>query len=96
VVDQLRLQGKASATADLSAWDAVVDASSHPIDEVTIAVVGKYVDHQDAYKSVGCEEASTTASHADRSAVALALPCRRNWSTTSWSSCWSCSQRGIL
>ena len=53
VVDQLRLQGKASATADLSAWDAVVDASSHPIDEVTIAVVGKYVDHQDAYKSVG-------------------------------------------
>jgi len=53
VVDQLRLQGRASATADLSAWDAVVDASSHPIDEVTIAVVGKYVDHQDAYKSVG-------------------------------------------
>ena len=53
VVDQLRLQDKASATADLSAWDAVVDASSHPIDEVTIAVVGKYVDHQDAYKSVG-------------------------------------------
>ena len=53
VVDQLRLQGKASATADLSAWDAVVDASSHPIDEVVIAVVGKYVDHQDAYKSVG-------------------------------------------
>jgi len=53
VVDQLRLQDKASATADLSEWDAVVDASSHPIDEVTIAVVGKYVDHQDAYKSVG-------------------------------------------
>jgi len=53
VVDQLRLQGKASATADLSDWDAVVDASSNPIDEVTIAVVGKYVDHQDAYKSVG-------------------------------------------
>ena len=53
VVDQLRLQDKASASADLSAWDAVVDASTHPIDEVTIAVVGKYVDHQDAYKSVG-------------------------------------------
>ena len=53
VVDQLRLQDKASADADLSAWDAVVDASTHPIDEVTIAVVGKYVDHQDAYKSVG-------------------------------------------
>ena len=53
VVDQLRLQGKASPTADLSEWDAVVDASSNPIDDVTIAVVGKYVDHQDAYKSVG-------------------------------------------
>ncbi len=53
VVDQLRLQDKASASADLSAWEAVVDASTHPIDEVTIAVVGKYVDHQDAYKSVG-------------------------------------------
>ena len=53
VVDQLRLQDTASASADLSAWEAVVDASTHPIDEVTIAVVGKYVDHQDAYKSVG-------------------------------------------
>src|SRR5690606_7564527 len=52
VVDQLRLDGKAHA-ADLSEWDAVVDASEHPIDEVTIAVVGKYVDHKDAYKSVG-------------------------------------------
>ena len=53
VVDQLRLQGKAAPVADLSEWDAVVDASAHPIDEVTIAVVGKYVDHKDAYKSVG-------------------------------------------
>ena len=53
VVEQLRLEGKAHADADLSEWDAVVDASSHPIDEVDIAVVGKYVDHKDAYKSVG-------------------------------------------
>lgn len=30
----------------------MVDAVKHPLDEVTIAVVGKYVDHQDAYKSV--------------------------------------------
>ena len=52
-VDQLRLQGKAAPVADLSEWDAVVDASTHRIDEVTIAVVGKYVDHKDAYKSVG-------------------------------------------
>ena len=53
VVDQFRLQGKAAPVADLSEWDAVVEASTHPIDEVTIAVVGKYVDHKDAYKSVG-------------------------------------------
>ena len=52
VVEQLRLQDKAHA-ADLSEWDAVVDAAEHPEDEVTIAVVGKYVDHKDAYKSVG-------------------------------------------
>ena len=50
VVDQLRLPAR---EADLSEWDAVVDASSNPDDEVTIAIVGKYVDHQDAYKSVG-------------------------------------------
>ncbi len=52
VVEHLHLQHKAAATADLSEWEAVVDASERPIDEVTIAVVGKYVDHKDAYKSV--------------------------------------------
>ncbi|MBV2210381.1 MAG: CTP synthase [Thermomonas sp.] len=52
VVEQLHLEGKAK-DADLSEWDAVVDASAHPEDAVTIAVVGKYVDHKDAYKSVG-------------------------------------------
>ena len=52
VVGHLRLEGKAAPEADLSEWRAVVDASEHPVDEVTIAVVGKYVDHKDAYKSV--------------------------------------------
>ncbi len=52
VVEQLCLADKAHA-ADLCEWDAVVDAAEHPQDEVTIAVVGKYVDHKDAYKSVG-------------------------------------------
>ena len=28
------------------------DAVEHPVDEVTVAVVGKYIDHQDAYKSL--------------------------------------------
>src|SRR4249919_3648765 len=50
VVERLGLSGKAEA--DLSEWNAVVDAAEHPVDEVTIAVVGKYVDHQDAYKSL--------------------------------------------
>ena len=30
----------------------MVDASEHPVDEVTIGIVGKYIDHQDAYKSL--------------------------------------------
>ena len=50
VVERLHLD--AAPEADLSEWEAVVDAGEHPVDEVTIAVVGKYIDHQDAYKSL--------------------------------------------
>ncbi|WP_084590810.1 CTP synthase [Arenimonas metalli] len=50
-VERLRLEDKARP-ADLSEWQAVVDAVEHPVDEVTVAVVGKYIDHQDAYKSL--------------------------------------------
>ena len=53
VVEHLHLEGKARPDADLHEWQSVVDASEHPIDEVTIGIVGKYVDHKDAYKSVG-------------------------------------------
>ncbi|MGO4261895.1 CTP synthase [Lysobacter sp. TAB13] len=49
VLDRLRLQ---PGPANLVEWNEVVDASEHPVDEVTIAVVGKYIDHQDAYKSL--------------------------------------------
>jgi CTP synthase len=52
VVERLNLSAKAAPEADLSEWEAVVDAAEHPVDDVTIAVVGKYVDHQDAYKSL--------------------------------------------
>ena len=52
VIERLRLENQV-APADLSEWQAVVDAVEHPADDVTIAVVGKYVDHQDAYKSIG-------------------------------------------
>ena len=51
VVSQLKLP--VTGPADLSEWEAAVDATLNPLDEVTIAVVGKYVDHKDAYKSVG-------------------------------------------
>jgi len=52
VIERLHLEAQAKP-ADLSEWIATVDAAEHPVDEVTIAVVGKYVDHQDAYKSLG-------------------------------------------
>jgi CTP synthase len=52
VVERLHLESKAKP-ADLSEWIATVDAAEHPVDDVLIAVVGKYVDHQDAYKSLG-------------------------------------------
>jgi CTP synthase len=52
VVERLGLAGKAKAEADLAEWRAVVDANAHPVDEVEIAIAGKYVDHQDAYKSL--------------------------------------------
>ena len=49
VVDRLRLD---APPADLSEWRHVVEALTHPTNEVTIAIVGKYVDHLDAYKSL--------------------------------------------
>src|SRR3546814_8406174 len=53
VAERLRLDDRAAVSADLSEWLAVVEAAEYPIDEVTIGIVGKYVDHKDAYKSVG-------------------------------------------
>ncbi|TDR71072.1 CTP synthase [Paludibacterium purpuratum] len=38
--------------ADLSAWDRIVDAIEHPTDSVDIAMVGKYVDLTESYKSL--------------------------------------------
>ena len=38
--------------ADLSAWRKLSDALEHPQHEVTIAMVGKYVDLADSYKSL--------------------------------------------
>ena len=38
--------------ADLTAWDALVDAIDHPTGEVDIALVGKYVNLTESYKSL--------------------------------------------
>lgn len=66
VVNQLRLD---VPPADLSEWKEVVEAITHPKDEVTIAIVGKYVDHSDAYKSL--EEALIHAGLKTRNKVTI-------------------------
>jgi CTP synthase len=50
VVKRLGLNAK---PADLSAWQRTVDAVVNPKDEITVAICGKYVEHKDAYKSLG-------------------------------------------
>ncbi|TAL44212.1 MAG: CTP synthase [Methylovulum sp.] len=49
VVKRLRLD---VPPADLTEWKNVIDALSNPVNTVTVAIVGKYVDHSDAYKSL--------------------------------------------
>jgi CTP synthase len=49
VVEKL---GLAAREASLSEWEAVVEAKAHPEAEVTIAMVGKYVDLRDSYMSL--------------------------------------------
>lgn len=66
VVDQLRLD---VPPADLTEWKEVVEAITHPENEVTIAIVGKYVNHSDAYKSLG--EALTHAGLKTRNKVKI-------------------------
>lgn len=49
VVDHFKLNAK---PADLSEWKRVVEAYRHPDSEVTIGMVGKYVDLTESYKSL--------------------------------------------
>ncbi len=49
IVERFNLEAK---PADLSEWDAVVEAEANPTKEVTIAMVGKYMELLDAYKSL--------------------------------------------
>jgi CTP synthase len=49
ICDKLRID---APPADLSEWQAVVDAKANPLHHVDIAMVGKYVDFQDSYMSL--------------------------------------------
>lgn len=49
VLERLGLEAN---EADLSDWARVVESRAHPKHQVTVAMVGKYVEHADAYKSI--------------------------------------------
>ncbi|MFM8547796.1 MAG: CTP synthase [Betaproteobacteria bacterium] len=49
LVEHLRLD---ASPADLTVWDRLIDSLDHPRHEVRIAMVGKYVDLTESYKSL--------------------------------------------
>jgi CTP synthase len=55
--------------ADLTLWDGIVDALEHPEHEINLAMVGKYVDLTDSYKSLS--EALTHAGIHTRTKVKI-------------------------
>ncbi|MEE4297181.1 MAG: CTP synthase [Wenzhouxiangella sp.] len=66
VLDRLGIK---ASPPDLSDWEDVVERRARPDHEVTIAMVGKYVEHADAYKSLN--EALLAGGLADRVAVRI-------------------------
>ena len=52
VIDALGLQAKAAPAADMQSWKKFVQRIINPKKRVKIAVVGKYIELQDAYKSI--------------------------------------------
>jgi len=48
---------------DFAKWQTIIDNIKNPEKEVSIAVCGKYVEHQDAYKSVAAALVHAAASH---------------------------------
>jgi CTP synthase len=49
VLKYLRIDAPA---ADLSKWEDIAHRAYHPLDEVSIGIVGKYVEYEDSYKSL--------------------------------------------
>ena len=66
VLDRLGIK---AAPPDLSDWEEVVERRARPLHEVTVAMVGKYVEHADAYKSLN--EALLAGGLADHIAVRI-------------------------
>ncbi len=52
VLNHFGMEGKAKEELDLSLWQQIVERYTHPEQEVTIALVGKYTGLNDAYKSL--------------------------------------------
>jgi CTP synthase len=48
----LRLLGTEAPTPDLEKWKAMLERLENPRDEVSIGIVGKYVEYEDSYKSL--------------------------------------------
>src|SRR3989441_8491552 len=48
----LKLLGLPMTEARMQPWEDLVDRIKHPVDEITIYVVGKYVGYEDSYKSL--------------------------------------------
>lgn len=49
IASKLNLGGK---SCDLSDWETLIDKIKNPKGSVTVGIVGKYLEHKDAYKSV--------------------------------------------
>ena len=49
IVDKLQLKAK---SLDIDAWRNMLSRMKNPAHEVTVGVVGKYIKHNDAYKSI--------------------------------------------
>jgi CTP synthase len=66
IVEKLHLRAK---SLDISDWRAMIQRMLNPREEVSIAVVGKYIKYQDAYKSVYESLEHAGIAHSSRVAV---------------------------
>jgi CTP synthase len=87
VVERLGLTAR---PAQLDDWREVVDRIQHPRHAVTVAMVGKYVEHADAYKSLtealshgGLRQRIHVAMRVSRAYLTweFVMACRRPWSS---------------